>query len=149
MRVAGSTVALVCGIVVLIGVFLPWASGFVLWPSTAWLSGWDGIKDYGLNNATEACLVLIGSILMIGCALPAVIVSLASKKAQGAVLALGIVASVGAALAIGGALWALVPVVSEGLVEFLNYGLYISLATAVLGLMFGVVTSATARSSTS
>jgi len=134
---------------VLIGVFLPWASGSALWPSTITLSGWDGIRDYGFNNATEACLVGIGSILMIACALPAVIVSLASRGAQGTVRALGIVASIGALLAIGGALWSIVPVVSEGLTEFLSCGLYISLAAAILGLIFGIVTSATARSSTS
>lgn len=141
MMIAGPIVVLVCGIVVLIGVFLPWISGPAWWPTTITLSGWDGVSQYGLNNATEACLVFFGGVLIIGFALPAVIASLTSKGSQKTVRNLCILASVAALLAVGDALWALIPIVSDDLTDFVSYGFYISFAAAILGLVFGIIAS--------
>ena len=139
--IAGLIVVLLCGIAVLIGVFLPWISGPAWWPATITLSGWGGISQYGLNDATEACLVFLGGILMIGFALPAVIASLTFKGSQKMVRNLSILSSVAALLAVGGALWAFIPIVSDGLIDFIGYGFYISFVAAILGLVSGIIVS--------
>ena len=140
--IAGLIVVLVCGIVLLIGVFLPWISGPVWWSTTAVsFSGWDGISQYGINNATEACLVFFGGVLIIGFTLPAAIASLTSKGSQQTVRNLSIIASVGALIAIVGALWAFIPIMVDGLTDFVSYGFYISFAAAFLGLVFGIIVS--------
>lgn len=143
MRIAGPIITLACGIAVLVGVFLPWLNvplaGIII-P----VSGWDVI-GFGIAKAPDVLLVLIGGILMIACALPAFIVSLVTKRAKGAVQALEIAVLVSAVLAIVGALWFLIPIVSDGIAELIGYGLYMSIATAVLGLIFGIVTSATTK----
>jgi hypothetical protein len=143
MRIAGPVITLACGIAVLVGVFLPWLS-VSMWGITVSLSGWDAIQ-VGISDAPEPFVVLIGGILMIACALPAFIVSLATKGAKGVVRALGIVASIAALIAIGGGLWAIIPAISDGIAELIGYGLYICIAAAVLGLGFGIVTSVTTK----
>jgi hypothetical protein len=119
----------------------------VWWSTTAVsFSGWDGISQYGLNNATEACLVLFGGVLIIGFALSAIITSFTSKGSQQTVRNLNIVASVGALLAVAGASWAFIPIVVDGLTDFVSYGFYISFAAAMLALVFGIIVSVRAAS---
>lgn len=143
MRIAGLIITLASGIAVLIGVFLPWISA-PIWGFVVSVSGWDMIK-LGVAEATDLLLVLIGGILMIAWALPAFILSLVTKRGRKAVWALSIVASIGAALAIAGALWFFIPAMSDGVTELISYGFYVSIAAAMLGLVFGIVTSVTAK----
>ena len=133
MKIAGPIILLICGVMALVGVFLPWVGGIV--------SGWDAISEYGINDATEPFLVFIGSILLLAFALPALIVSANSEGSQKAVLTLCILASLGAAVGISGASWLLSDVIKGDGVEFLSYGFYMSYAAAVLGLIFGIIVS--------
>ena len=135
MRVAGSIITLICAIGVLVGVFLPWISvyGYSI-------SGWDVVSLGGI----EGYLALGGGALMTICALPAFIVSVASKGGKGAVVTLGVFATIAALVAAGGAIWALVEILTEGGGSTIGYGLYISIGAPVLGFIFGIVTSATA-----
>lgn len=140
MRIAGSIVTLVCGIVALVGVFLPWASAF---PVS--VSGWDGISGAGISGAPEPFLVLIGGILMAVFCLPAFIVSVATRGGRAAVLTLGIFATLASLLVIGGAAWWIVEVAIDPTlgIGVVGYGAYMSVAAGVLGLTFGIVTTAT------
>ena len=92
------------------------------------------------------------------CALPAFIVSLASKGGKAAIVTLGIFSILGAFVAIGGCIWYvisaldIIDVASIGM-SFLGmnaslsiaYGFYISAAAAVLGLVFAILTAAFAK----
>lgn len=148
MKKAGPIVVLFCGVIVLVGIFLPWASASVTVEGvtiSASLSGWDTISDWGIGEAIEPFLVFIGGILIFVLALPAVIVSMNPEGSQKVVRILSILASLGAALATGVAIWLFAEAIDDGLVEFVSYGFYISFAAAVLGLVFGIIVSVRAR----
>ena len=136
MRIAGSIITLICGIGVLVGVFLPWMSV----PGWGSVSGWDVVS----LGEIEGYLVLGGGALMALCALPAFIVSVASKGGKAAVITLSIFATLAALVAVGGAIWFIVEMLTEGGGSFIGYGLYVSAGAAVLGFIFGIVTAATA-----
>ena len=179
MRIAGSIITLICGIVVVVGVFL------LAWMNMceqSWLgyqclasSGWDmtslkaifadeGISSYmlaslGYNiDMYGVYLVLGGGALMAVCALPAFIVSLATKGGKAAVLTLSILAIVGALVAIGGCVWYIISALDVIELTSLGgsflgidsdctiyYGFYITAAAAVLGLVFAILTAAFAK----
>jgi len=127
---------------VLVGVFLPWTR-IPVCGATISVWGWDWIEA-GLSKAAEPYLVLVGGILMIVCTLPALVVPQATKRARGGVRALGILASIAALLAIGGAIRFAIPFLSDAVPISIGYGVYVSIAAAVLGLIFGIMTSAKA-----
>ncbi len=140
MKIAGPIILLVCGVVALVGVFLPWVDSLGLS-----ISGWEVFSEFGINDATEPFLVFIGSILLLVLALPAVIVSSNPQGSQKVVRDLCILASLGAALGIGGASWLLSDAINNDYVELLRYGFYASYAAAVLGLVFGITTIITTQ----
>lgn len=121
----------------LVGVFLPWTR-IPMCGATITISGRDWIEA-GLSKAAEPYLVLVGGILMIVCTLPAVVVPRATKGARGGVRALGILASIAALLAIGGAIRFAIPFLSDVGPIAIGYGVYVSIAAAVLGLIFGIM----------
>jgi hypothetical protein len=139
MRLAGPIILLVCGVIALVGVFLPWVGDVLS------ISGWEAISDFGINDATEPFLVFSGSILLLVFGLPAVIVSANPEGSQRVLLSLCILASLGAALGIGGASWFLSGAINNDAVELLSYGFYASYAAATLGLIFGITTMITAQ----
>ena len=94
MRIAGSIITAICGIVVIVAIFLAW---YDLGAYYGTISAWDGIKaSISVDGALDVFLVFLGGILMTVFAIPAFIVSLASKGGRVAVLTLGILAIVGA-----------------------------------------------------
>lgn len=137
MKIVGPTILLVCGVIALVGIFLPWVGGAI--------SGWEAFSDFGINDATEPFLVFIGSILLLVFALPAVIISANPGGSQKLVRNLCILASIGAAVGIGGASWFLIEVINDDLVEILSYGFYVSYAAAALGFVFGIITTITSQ----
>jgi len=135
MKIVGPIILLVCGVIALVGIFLPWASDGVIS-----ISGWEAFSDFGIDEAPEPLLVFIGSILLLVFALPAVIVSANPEGSQKVLLSLCILASLGAAVGIGGASWFLFGAIDNDAVELLSYGFYISYAASALGLIFGITT---------
>jgi len=135
MKIVGPIILLVCGVIALVGIFLPWASDGVIS-----ISGWEAFSDFGIDEAPEPLLVFIGSIFLLVFALPAVIVSANPEGSQKVLLSLCILASLGAAVGIGGASWFLFGAIDNDAVELLSYGFYISYAASALGLIFGITT---------
>jgi hypothetical protein len=152
MKIVAAIIALLCGIAVLAGIFLPWAeaSGSVLGVhfslSVTGLdmissSGWD-ISDLALSDNLHAILVLVGAAIMIVCALPAIFLSASSGGGKAAVIPLGILISFGAVVAIGGLTWFFIDMSSvENWTDFVGYGTYLCGGGAVLGLIFGTLAS--------
>jgi hypothetical protein len=153
MKIAAVIIALLCGIAVLVGIFLPWAeaSGSILGIhfslSVSGLdvirsSGWD-ISDLALSDNLHAILVMIGAAIMIVCALPALFLSASSGGGKAAVMPFGILISLGSAVAIGGLVWFFIDMSSvENWMNYIGYGTYICGGAAVLGLIFGVLAAA-------
>lgn len=152
MKIVAAIIALLCGIAVLAGIFLPWAeaSGSVLGVHFSLSvtgmdvissSGWD-ISDLALSDNLHAILVLVGAAIMIVCALPAIFLSASSGGGKAAVIPLGILISFGAVVAIGGLTWFFIDMSSvENWTDFVGYGTYLCGGGAVLGLIFGALAS--------
>lgn len=142
MKITGSIVLLVCGIVAFVGIFLPWSEGFGIS-----ISLWEIFSEADLQPTTDSFLLFIGSILLFVSALSAVIVSANPKLPQKVLLSFFILVSLGAALGIGGASWHLFDAINWDYVEFLGYGFYISYVAVILGLVFGINTIITSQRS--
>jgi hypothetical protein len=152
MKIVAVIIALLCGIAVLVGIFLPWAeaSGSILGVhfslSVSGLdvistSGWD-ISDFALSDNLHAILVLIGAAIMIVCALPALFLSMSSRGGKATVKPFGILISLGAVVAISGLAWFFVDMSSvDNWTDYVGYGTYICGGGAVLGLIFGALAS--------
>lgn len=153
MRIIAVVMALLCGIAVLAGIFLPWGevSGSVLgvdWSISATgmdiisSSEWD-ISDLALSDNLHAILVLVGAAIMIVCALPALFLAASPIGSRVAVMPLGILISLGALVAIGGLVWFFVDMSSvENWADYLGYGSYICGGGAILGIISGALASA-------
>jgi hypothetical protein len=148
MRIAGSIITAICGIVVIVGVFLTWID-FSYGYMSCGITGLDLIKGSftcmgqsvsDLGSAIEAWLILGGGIVMTAFAIPAFIVSLAAKGGKAAIITLSIFAIVGALVAIGGGIWTFIDVGGEGL-SYLAYGFYIAFAAAIVGFIFAILTA--------
>ena len=152
MRIAGSIITAICGIVVVVSVFLTWldmsysgygysfscgATGLNLLKGSVTCMGYT--SDIG--TATQPWLILGGGIVMTLFAIPAFIVSLAAKGGKAAIITLSIFAILGALVAIGGGIWTFIDVGGDGL-SFLAYGFYIGFAAAVVGFIFAILTAA-------
>ena len=139
MRVVGSVITLICGIVVIAGVFLTWLhSGQIA------ISGWNltTIDNYFNKTFWETYLVLTGGILTAAFALLALIISLAAKGGRAAVVTFGILAIVGSLVAVGGGVWCLVDAARDHLSSYVAYGFYITFAAAIIGFIFAILTAA-------
>jgi hypothetical protein len=153
MKIAAVIIALICGIAVLVGIFLPWAeaSGSILgvhWSLSVTgmnvisSSGWD-ISDLALSDNLHAILVMIGAAIMIVCALPAIFLSASSGGGKAAVTAFGMLISLGAIVAIAGLVWFFVDMSSvKDWTDYVGYGTYICGGGAILGLIFGGLAAA-------
>jgi hypothetical protein len=139
VKIVGPIILLFCGVIALVGIFLPWVGDGVIS-----LSGWEAFSNFGIDKVTEPFLVFIGSILVLVFSLPAFIFSVNPGGSQ-LVRNLCILASIGAAVGIGGASWFLIEVINEDLVEILSYGFYVSYAAAALGFVFGIITTITSQ----
>jgi hypothetical protein len=137
MKTVGPILLLVSGILAFIGVFMPWTGEYGFY-----FSGFQVLIVSGVvGDTTPIFYMLIGSILLLLLALSVLIISANTWGSQKVVLSLCILASLGAALGIGGASWFISDAIANDAVEILSYGFYISYAAAALGLIFGVVTA--------
>ena len=152
MMKLGAAIALICGILVLVSVFLPWCSINAdlsgLGSFTFSFSAWNIISGHGetgtLANHTAELLTMIGGILMMISAL-FVLLMLLFSGAKKTVATLGALAIISAVLAISGVMkyiFSDMGALDAGghLFDYLGYGVYIALAFSILGLVFGVIT---------
>lgn len=154
MRLVAAIIALICGIAVLVGIFLPWmhyeVGGLVGVGTSHSLSGWGLIHNselvsslgaFGnsnLNGNTHALIVFIASIIMLLCAFTALILFISPKGGRVVGSAFGILVSLTALVAIGGLVWFFIDICNTDV----GYGAYICSGGAVLGLIFGALASA-------
>ena len=139
MRIAGSIITAICGIVVIVAIFLTWVDmGSLGWGT---MSAWNAISA-SVGDSMDVFLVFLGGILMTVFAIPAFIVSLASKGGRAAIVTLAIFAIVCALLAIGGSAWFLIDAVRYDAFSIVGYGVYIAVAGAILGFIFAILTAA-------
>jgi hypothetical protein len=154
MKIVAVIIALLCGIAVLAGIFLPWAetSGSILgffnisYSVTGFdvinVSHWDLITRAALSDNLHAILVMIGAAIMVVCALPALFLSVSSGGGKATVKPFGILISFGAMVAIAGLVWFFIDMSSvKNWTDYVGYGTYICGAGAVLGLIFGALAS--------
>lgn len=149
MRMVALVVALICGIAVLVGVFLPWASAsfsMLGFPISLSLTGWEildtsvwDISEFVLPNNIYALLTLIGGIVISICAFACMMISGVSKAAQPAIIPLGIVLSLAALAAIGGSVWFVVDMINVDAGDYIGYGVYVTAGAALLGLISGAI----------
>ncbi len=140
MRIAGSIITAICGIVVIVSIFLNWVdvtSYYGSGTATAWT-----LIDSSVSDWWYLLVVFIGGILMTVFALPAFIVSLASKGGRAAIVTLSIFAIVGALLAIGGSIWFIIDAVRDSAFDIVSYGVWIAIAGAIVGFIFAILTAA-------
>jgi hypothetical protein len=147
-RVAWPLAIIACGIVALAGVFMPWMSASA-GGVTSTTSGWD-LTRFNLTGVSniEPFLVLEGSIsmvifgmlLVIGASL-SVTSSIPYAKARKLFYTVGALIYISGALALGGALWFAIPAVGDIGAGSIDYGIYISVAAAVIGAIIGIRTS--------
>jgi len=139
MKTAGQILLLIMGILAFIGVLMPWM-GESGWGWSGWLAlRFGGIGGETIN--TQILLMSIGSLLLLISALPALVISANTEGSKTALLSLYILASIGAAVCIGGGSWFLFDAIREEAVAYLIEGFYISYIAAILGLVFGIIGS--------
>ena len=140
MRIAGSIITVICGIIVIVGVFLAWAEACYMGYCIS-MSGWDGIS-MSITDSFNAFMVFIGGIMMAVFAIPAFIVSLASKGGRAAIATLGILALVGALVAVGGGAWFMIDAAVNDVFGYIAYGFWIAFVAAIVGFIFAILTAA-------
>lgn len=144
MRIAGSIITAICGILVVVSIFLNWIDmGSLGWGALT-ATGWNCI-DASVGDFMHVLLVMIGGILMAVFGISAFIVSLATKGGKAAVITLGIFAVVGALLGIGGSAWFMIDAAADSAFSVVAYGVWIALAGSVVGFIFAILTAAFAK----
>lgn len=148
----GVIILLVCSIMTLVGVFLPWLTMSVSYEGLSIsieASGWDLVSalsfmDWALAGSIDPYLVVGGAIAMVVGTLGAIIVTRTSEDPEGALRIFGGAAVLGAILAIIGAAWFMIDNMSDSFLEMaginfgIGYGLWISLLAAIGGLLAAI-----------
>jgi len=136
MRIASPIVLMVCGILALVGLFLPWGS-ISMFGFTVSVSGWDTM------TAWEPTLVLIGSIILLICSITALVLGIV-QKARGVVIGMGITSVLAAVMVLAGPVKILIEVATDELasMSFLGVGIYLCIAAAVIAFIFGILAAA-------
>lgn len=132
MRIASPIVLMVCAILALVGMSLPWYSLWIFGD----LSGWDWLWEW------EATLVLIGSILLLACSIPALVLG-AMRKAWGVVLGMGITSVIAAVMAIAGPVYIVIDAATDPLadISMVGAGVYVCIVAGFIAFIFGILTA--------
>ena len=125
-KMALSVIGLIGGILVVVGIFLPWVSATVF-GITVSMSGWDGLSA-SVSNNPDVLLGLVGGIL----ALIGGLVSMVLIKTKN----IGYLIPLGGVLAIIGWIWSAYTVPDWSLV---SYGFYTCLVGGILALISGIM----------
>jgi len=153
-----SFVSLVCSILVLLGVFLPWlrsGGGFFSSSTAGWdltnfeigtfslWPGWYGSTDGVVQSFPEPQVMLAGGIMMFFCAFASCAITMYSRKEEGLLHALGTGFTLGAVTATVAAVWFFIRAASlgEAMESFrMSFGFYLCAVCAFLGLALGIAT---------
>jgi hypothetical protein len=147
-KAAWPLIILASGIVALAGVFMPWMSASA-GGITSTTSGWD-LTRFNLVGLSipQPFLVLAGGISMIVCGMLLVVGASLSvtyaipyAKARKLFYTIGALTYISGALALGGALWFGIYAAGDIGTGSIGYGIYISVAAAVIGAIIGIGTS--------
>ena len=145
----GAIILLVCSVLTLVGVFLPWINISMSYEGLSMsmnFSGWALVNelsfmDWMLAGSIDPYLVIGGAIAMVVGTLGAIIVSRTSDDPEGALKIFGGAAILGAILAIVGAVWFMIDISGDSMLGMMGinvstgYGLYISLLAAIGGII--------------
>jgi len=121
-----SVIGLIGGILVVVGIFLPWASA-TAFGITVSMSGWDGLSA-SVSNNPDVLLGLIGGIL----ALIGGLVSMVLIKTKN----ISYLIPLGGVLTIIGWIWSAYTVTDW---SFVSYGFYTCLVGGILALISGIM----------
>jgi hypothetical protein len=138
MRLGASIVTLICGIVALVGVFLPW---WDMWGFGTY-SGWKIMTELGEELGGSVALfpyplfLLVGCVVAILCALLLIIFSMTKTPSAQMIRSLSVVAVAGIAIAAGPAL---VILINAAKADMVGYGLYMSGIVAAVGIIPAVI----------
>lgn len=139
MRKPSSIIMVICGILVLVGIFLSWYS-FMGYSS----SGWDMISDMGIDDAFAQLLVFIGALIIIGCSGMVFINSLRGKGTLRTLRTLEIVSLVGATMAASIAFPMLIQAAAGDLsAGDTGAGLYLCAVLGLVAVVVGAVAATT------
>lgn len=132
MRIASPAVLIVCGILALVGLFLPW--GYI-WGNP--ISGWN---ELGLG--WQAFWVLIGSSLLLICSITALVLSIL-RKARGVVIGMGITSVLAAGMVIAGPVDMFITVADDPYlgIDLIGPGVYVCVVAGAIALIFGILTA--------
>ena len=133
MSKAKSVVALICGVVALVGIFLPWMDS----GSGLTISGWELPRQPGDISAPQPILAFVGSIAMIILGALAVIKQFGIAK-PGAIKGYDIAYSIASFIVIVACLWYVIFLCAFLESESMKYGVIVSLVVAGIGLGLGV-----------
>jgi hypothetical protein len=139
--ILGAVVLLLCGVIAILGVFLPWMgeSTDIFGVSfSANVSGWDAVQLAGIEEVPEVLLVIIGAGLMILLAVPALALAVTSDSLRNSARYFIFATSMTTLLVIGGVLWFLIEAISSDYIAFASFGVYLSGGAALIGFLFGI-----------
>ncbi len=148
----GAIILLVCSVLTLVGVFLPWINISMSFEGISMsmdFSGWDlvstfSVMDMMMAGSIDPYLVVGGAIAMVVGTLGAIIVSRTSDDPEGALKIFGGAVIIGAIIAIIGAAWFMIDMTGDSMLSMMGinvstgYGLYISLLAAIGGIIAAV-----------
>lgn len=148
LKILGTIVILACGVVALAGVFMPWMSASA-GGITSTISGWDltrfnlvglSIPQPFLVLAGGISVIVCGMLLVVGASL-SVTYAIQYAKARKLFYTVGALIYISGALALGGALWFGIYAAGDIGIGSIGYGIYVSVAAAVVGAIIGIRTS--------
>lgn len=137
-----SVFSLVCGILVIVSLYLPW------WNFGIEVSGWEVLGETELwwVGNTGPIITLVGGIVLIGCALAALIVTRFRSEAKNVFAVLRILPRIAAFLVVMGAVWYIIDARDSdmrgcgGILPFdwTGFGTWLAIEAGLGGLLVGV-----------
>ena len=134
MRIASPIVLIVCGILALVGLFLPWLDVSIMGFGVS-TSGWDALWSW------EPTLVLIGSIILLACSITALVLGIV-QKARGVVIGMGITSVVAGIMVLAGPIYILIDAATNSAISMVGVGIYLCIVAGFIAFIFGILAAA-------
>ena len=139
--ILGAATLLAFGILVIVGVFLPWISGSVNLFGGSFagdISGWELTISVGAEEVPGVLFATVGASFIVIFAWLSLLLALTVGR-KSMVRYLFIFSVIINLLTIGGFIWFLIDVVSENAFSIIKFGFYLSGGAAIAGFIFGIV----------
>jgi len=139
--ILGATTLLACGIIVIIGVFLPWISGSVYVFGLSFsgdVSGWELVISVGAEEVPGVLVAAIGAGLIVLLAWLSLLLALTSGR-KGILRYLFFFSVIINLLILGGFMWFLLELVNDGVFPSIGLGFYLTGGAAAVGFIFGTI----------